>query len=609
MRLFIKKVVVVDTLRLFTSAVAVALVVGAWSDASAQSTLELSVTGPAAETLEPELNAASVLRAAQAEGTTAPQDLLSAALSDYRRLVETLYANGYYGGTVSIAIDGREAATIPPLNTPSQIGTIAVSVDPGRSFRFGTARIAPLPPGHALPPEFATGQRARATVLRGATQGAVENWRGAGHARAEVSAQQITANHANARLDAQVDLAPGPLVRFGALQVAPGSAVTPRRVRKIAGLPEGEVFSPEALERSAQRLRRTGAFRAVRLEEGTVVAPGNRMDVTAQLVDEAPRRIGAGAEISSFEGLRLSGFWMHRNLLGGAERLRVEGEVAGIGGQTGGTDYRLSVRGERPASYGPDTSFWFQGLIERLDEPDFETDRASISVGAHRIFSDTLEVEVGLGLETEDTTDAFGTRRFTLVTLPVALTWDRRDDILNPTEGTYLRADLTPFAGLKGADSGGRVMLDGRAYRALDEDARFVLAGRAQFGALLGAAIDKTPPRFLFYSGGGGTVRGQPYQSLGVTTGGLESGGRSFVGLSGELRAKLRGNFSVVGFADAGYVGSESFFDGSGDWHAGAGLGLRYDTVVGPIRLDVAAPVSGSTGEGVQIYIGIGQSF
>ncbi|MFD1508111.1 autotransporter assembly complex protein TamA [Lacimonas salitolerans] len=585
------------------------LAIGAWSPVLALDSLDLSVTGPAAETLEPELNTASILRSAQAEGTTEPQDLLSAALSDYNRLVETLYANGYYSGRVSILIDGREAALIPPLDTPEQISTIAVSVDPGRPFRFGTTRIAPLAPDHALPTAFATGQRARATVLRDATQGAVEGWREAGHARAEVAGQQITADHAANRLDAQVDLAPGPLVRFGSLQVAPGSAVTPRRVRKIAGLPEGEVFSPEALRLSAQRLRRTGAFRSVQLEEGTIVPPDNRMDVTAQLVDEAPRRIGAGAEISSFEGLRLSGFWMHRNLLGGAERLRVEGEVSGIGGQRGGTNYRLSVRGERPASYGPDTSFWFQGLVERLDEPEFETDRASIIVGAHRIFSDTLEVEVGLGLETEDTTDAFGTRDFTLFTLPVSLTWDRRDEILNPTSGSFLRADITPFIGIEGADSGGRLMLDGRAYRALDDDARFVLAGRAQVGSLLGAALDRTPPRFLFYSGGGGTVRGQPYQSLGVTTGGLKSGGRSFVGLSGELRAKVRGDFSAVGFVDAGYVGSEAFFDGSGDWHAGAGLGLRYDTVVGPIRLDVAAPVSGSTGDGVQIYIGIGQSF
>ncbi|MCO0612571.1 autotransporter assembly complex protein TamA [Lutimaribacter sp. EGI FJ00015] len=577
--------------------------------ARAFETMTLQVSGPEKDALTETLNAASILRAAQAEGTTQPQDVLSAALSDYRRLTETLYAQGYYGGTISIRLDGQEAARIPPLQTPARIGTVTVQVDPGRPFRFGQAEIAPRAPGSTPPRGFATGQRARSTAVRDAVDGAVTEWRGAGHAKAQVAGQDITANHANARLDAQVRLAPGPEVQFGRLLVAPGSAVTPRRVRKIAGLPEGTRYSPDSVERAATRLRRTGAFRSVQLAEGEVVGPDNRMDVTAKLVDEKPRRIGGGAEISSFEGLRLSGFWMHRNLLGGAERLRVEGEVAGIGGQTGGTDYRLSVRGERPASYGPDTSFWFKGEIERLDEPDYFTDRASITVGAHRIFSDTLSAEVGIGLETEETTDGFGTRDFTLATLPVTVTWDRRDDILDPTSGSLLRVETTPFIAIEGADTGGRVMLDARAYHALDSEARFVMAGRLQFGSILGADIDRTPPRFLFHSGGGGTVRGQPYESLGVNVGGTQTGGRSFLGLSGELRAKLGGNFGLVGFADAGYVGAEEFYDGSGDWHAGAGIGLRYDTVVGPIRLDVAAPVSGNTGDGVQIYIGIGQAF
>lgn len=587
---------------------ALALGVGLGLPAQAFERLNLTVDGGGDDGLADALNGASVLRAAEREGTDAPQDVLSAALSDYARLLEVLYARGYYSGKISIRLDGREAAQIPPLETPSRISSVTVRVDPGRPFRFGAASITPRAPGSTAPPEFRTGETARSTVVRDAVQSAVEDWRDAGNAKAGVAGQDITANHATRRLDARVTLDPGPRVTFGQLLVEPGSKVTTRRVRKIAGLPEGEVFSPDALEKSAQRLRRTGAFRSVELSEGEVLAD-NRMDITAQLVDEKPRRFGAGAEISSFEGLRFGAFWMHRNLLGGAERLRFEGEVAGIGGQTGGTDYLLRVRGERPASYGPDTSFWFEGELQRLDEPDYFTDRASITVGAHRIFSDTLSADLGLGLETEETRDDFGTRDFTLVTLPVMLSWDRRDDILNPTQGTYLNADITPFYALKGADDGARIALDARAYRALDDGARFVAAGRVQFGSVLGAAIDKTPPRFLFHSGGGGTVRGQPYQSLGVEIGGNESGGRSFLGLSGELRAKLGDSFSIVAFADAGYIGAEEFYDGSGEWHAGAGLGLRYDTVVGPIRLDVAAPVSGDTGDGVQIYIGIGQAF
>ena len=81
------------------------------------------------------------------------------------------------------------------------------------------------------------------------------------------------------------------------------------------------------------------------------------------------------------------------------------------------------------------------------------------------------------------------------------------------------------------------------------------------------------------------------------------------MGFSGEVRAKVTETISIVGFADAGYIGEESFYDGTGEWHSGAGIGLRYDTAVGPLRLDVAGPLGGDTGDGVQIYIGIGQSF
>ena len=201
-------------------------------------------------------------------------------------------------------------------------------------------------------------------------------------------------------------------------------------------------------------------------------------------------------------------------------------------------------------------------------------------------------------------------REFTLVTLPGALTWDRRDDLLNPTEGFYIKAEAMPFIDTDGEDSGGRLRFDARAYRALGEGDGIVLAGRAQLGALFGPDILDTPPDFLFYSGGGGTVRGQPYQSLFVDLGGGSGlGGRSFMAVSGEVRAKVTDTISLVGFVDAGYIGEESFYDGGGQWHSGAGIGLRYDTTVGPLRLDVAGTLGGETGDGVQIYIGIGQAF
>lgn len=86
-----------------------------------------------------------------------------------------------------------------------------------------------------------------------------------------------------------------------------------------------------------------------------------------------------------------------------------------------------------------------------------------------------------------------------------------------------------------------------------------------------------------------------------------------FAAGSAELRARVTSKIGIVGFADVGYIGSGDVSPASeaNEWHAGAGLGLRYATGFGPIRLDVAAPLKGSvdTGDGVQFYIGIGQAF
>ena len=134
------------------------------------------------------------------------------------------------------------------------------------------------------------------------------------------------------------------------------------------------------------------------------------------------------------------------------------------------------------------------------------------------------------------------------------------------------------------------------------------LAARLQGGAVLGADLLATPRDDLFYSGGGGTVRGLPYQSLGVTVsdGGttVTIGGNRFAAGSLEARVKVSERLGLVGFVDAGLVGNGT----DSDWQAGAGLGVRYATGIGPVRLDVALPVHGD-GKGAQIYVGLGQAF
>ncbi len=560
--------------------------------------------------LESAITSASLVQTAKNDGETDPRDVIAAALAEYGRLTEVLYANGYYGGVVRVSVDGREAGLIPVFNLPSRINTIAITVDPGAPFTFGTARVAPLAPDTDLPEGFRTGARAESTQIQAAADAAHLAWRQAGHAKADLTNQSITANHNRHTLSADLQFAPGPKVRFGRMTQTTDSTVRADRVARIAGFPTGETYSPEALDKVANRLRRTGAFSSVALTEAEVLNPDDTLDVGLALADEKPRRFGVGAELSSLEGIGLSAFWMHRNFLGGAERFRVEGEITGIAGQHGGVDYRLGTRLEQPATFGPDTTAFGFANAAYEDEPAYISRSVDMGLGMTRIFSDTLSGEIGVGLHYSDTTDVFGDREFFHLTLPIGLTWDRRNDMLDATSGSFIRAELTPYLSLNDGGSGARAFVDARAYRELGAGDRFVLAGRVQAGSVYSDSVQDIPPEYLFFSGGGNSVRGQPYQSLGIPVGsdGLR-GGRSYLAVSTELRANISDTIGVVAFADAGHISDDSLFAGDGNWHAGAGLGLRYKTPIGPLRLDVAGPVSGDTGDGVQIYLGIGQAF
>ncbi|MGB8621788.1 MAG: POTRA domain-containing protein, partial [Paracoccaceae bacterium] len=327
----------------------------AWALAAPAAEVRLDAAS-AGKDVQDALRASSLTLAEAAKKDPTPLDLLAAAKADYSRLVGVLYAQGYYSPVIQIRVDGREAAGIPPYETPDRIGTITLSVTPGPQFMFSQARVAPLAPGTTLPEDFATGRIARSTVIQQAAEAGVEGWRDVGHAKARVTDQTITADHRANTLAADITLTPGARLTFGGLVITGKSDVRPERIRAIAGLPSGKTFSPKVLERAATRLRRTGTFRSVALSEAETPNPDGSLDITAALLDEKKHRIGAGVELSTTEGLKLSAYWLHRNLLRGAERFRLDGEVSGIGGTSGGVDFKLGASLTRPATFNPDTS-------------------------------------------------------------------------------------------------------------------------------------------------------------------------------------------------------------------------------------------------------------
>ena len=573
---------------------------------------QLRLALPADEDLAQTLEGASLTAQAIRDEESTRRDIVAATQADYRRLLAVLWDAGYFGPTISIRVDGTEAADLPVVGSSAPIGVVDIAVQTGPRYQFGRATIGPVAPGTELPEGFAPGQPAGTDILREATSAGIDGWRARGHAKADLADQDITARHEADRIDVALTLAPGPRLTYGPLIVEGDEAVREGQIRRIADLRQGDVYDPDQVEDAATRLQRTGAFRSVSVTEAERIGPGNTLPMTVTVVERLPRRFGFGAEVATDEGLGVNAFWLHRNLTGYADSLRIEGEIDGIGGTTGGEDYSLGLTYNRPATFNPETDLYVAATIESLDQLDYQIERAGIEVGARRIVSEEFEYSYGVGFEQSRVTDDFGTRNFSILYLPAEATYDRRDDPLNPADGYYVGLEAQPFAGLGDGGSGLRYAADLRGYQGFGEARRTVLAARVLLGGVAGPDIEDVPADYLFYSGGGGTVRGQEYESLGVELpSGREVGGKSFAGLSAEVRQGVTENIGIVGFVDAGYISPEADYT-DGESHVGAGLGLRYNTGIGPIRVDLGVPVSQPDridAGGVEIYIGIGQAF
>ena len=224
--------------------------------------------------------------------------------------------------------------------------------------------------------------------------------------------------------------------------------------------------------------------------------------------------------------------------------------------------------------------------------------------------SDNWSAETNLTLERSRIDDNQGRRRFSILTLDNRLTYEGRDVPLDATSGYFLEAHVMPFVVDQSTTTAVQATLEGRAYRAIDPEAKYVLAGRAKIGTVEGISRTAAPPQTLFFSGGGGSVRGFRYLSNSVTSGGVTTGGRSLLELSGELRVDFDESLGGVAFVDAGNVGAGRFPDINNNWQVGGGVGIRFNTGLGPLRIDLARSLQWKQGDpNFALYIGLGQAF
>jgi len=424
---------------------------------------------------------------------------------------------------------------------------------------------------------------------------------------AKVGEPEVRIDHEERKGDLDIVVTPGAYRTFGSIILNDEKLFNAKHVERIARFNRGDPYMASDVEDLRSAIVATGLVSSVTLTPKEA-GDGEHVDLAVDVRPAPLRTIAGELGYGTGEGYRAAVSWQHRNLFPPEGSLLLRG-VLGTQEQTASATYRRNNFRER--------DHVLTGLvsISNIKRDAYDARTITLSGALERqtniLFQKKWVWRIGAELIASDEKDAFsgGSRRtFLIAAAPLTLTYDGSDDLLNPTRGFRLGGRLSPELSFQNKTFGySRVQLDGSIYQPMSD--RIVLAARARFGTILGSTVDQIAPSRRFYAGGGASVRGYGYQAIGPRDGNNDPiGGKSLAEFSLESRVRF-GNFGVVPFIDAGNI-STTFLPRFRDLRIGAGMGVRYYSSFGPIRVDVGTPLNPQKGDPrVAVYVSLGQAF
>ena len=546
------------------------------------------------------------------------------ARADRDLIGQLLRLYGYYDALVTQTVSKGDAAASEARTDIA----VRFDIEPGTRYRFGAIDLGRLDQTGAdyarLRGGFAivTGDPLDNDTIVAQRTGLDTALGESGYAFAKVGAPDLLIDHKREQGDLTIPVEPGSAYRFGEIVSGNPDFLSARHLRDIARFRRGDLYQRTGQEDLRRAILATGLVASATVtprETAPSAAAGQPGEVALDvaMVPGPLRTVTGLAGYETGDGFRLEGSWEHRNFFPPEGMLRVRG-VAGTKEQLAGTTVRwnnwhgrdqvltldLYANTVKRDAYTART-LAFTTTFEKLTTLLFQKPW---------IWSAGLEV-----LATQERESAVGGQSvprntYFVTALPVRGALDYSDNLLDPTRGWRGSLRVSPEVS-KQQDGPtatyARIQFDLSAYQAVA--GRVVLAARARVGSIPGTALANIAPSRRFYAGGGGSVRGYGYQEIGPrNTAGDPSGGRSLVELAVEARigtGLLDGAVELVPFLDAGTV-AESITPTLSGLRYGAGLGLRYKTGFGPIRIDVGAPLNPRPGDSrVTVSVALGQAF
>ncbi len=514
--------------------------------------------------------------------------------------LDVLNSKGWLDASADIAVE-----TGPPLKP-------IVRLDQGKRFTFGKIELK-LSDAQIIQtdiPSFQifTGDIARADTILNEEKRLLSQLRTSGYADASSQARQVIGDRKAATVDLTYNFTTGPKVCLGDITANNPGRTRENILHKLSPFKNGDTYSPDIIDQYKTRLSETQLYKYAKIDLSAPVETDNAeqcevRDVLVTLEDASRRTVSAGASYATTEGFGLQAGYEMRNFSGRADTVNIDLYLSSL-------EQSLTTSWKQPLNGGYRHSLLVDAAI--INEQTDAYDSRSISTNAlyEHPWTKNIDVYAGIGLEVGQETQNDTELDFQIITGRGGARFDNTDNVLDPTQGVRLQVGVEPAYSL--GDAEGQFITttaQARGYTSFNED-KYILAGRLKVGGIAGSAVADIPSTRRFYAGGGGSVRGYEYQSIGpFDADGDPLGGRSLVEMSAEARIRFKNNLGMVAFVDAGEVG-ESQTPSFSNLRMGAGLGLRYYTSFGPLRLDVATPIDPrDSDERLLLYLSIGQAF
>ncbi len=441
-----------------------------------------------------------------------------------------------------------------------------------------------------------------------------------GYPFAEIGEPDLLIDHQREEGDLTLPVMPGGKYRFGRVISNREDFLSSRHLANIARFEPGDIYKFSLQEDLRQAILATGIVGSVELSNVEATPPANgepgTVDVQVNMTEAKLRTITGGLGFGTGEGFKAQGSWEHRNLFPPEGAVRVRG-ILGTREQLLGALFRRGNLG------GRDRNLTAEAFVSTIDYDAYDAQTLSFVANYERrstlLFQKPLSWSVGLELVAtgEAARLANGTLAqrdtYFIGALPASVLIDTSNDLLDPTKGFRLGGRISPEVSTTGGVQRFyiRGQVDGSYY--LPAGDNVVIAARARFATISGAPIEGIAPSRRLYAGGGGSVRGYGFRAIGPQNSeGDPTGGLSLTELSLEARIRtglMGGALGVVPFVDAGTVGN-SATPGFDEIKVGAGIGVRYYTSFGPMRVDFAVPLNrGPNDDRFAVYVALGQTF